>query len=339
LRKAGFYMMLVIFGPTVSGKTSLAITLAKKFNGEIISADSRQIYKSLDIGTGKIPFESKFEKHDNYWIVDGIKINGFDILDPQKSFSSADFKNFASPIINNLQDQNILPVVAGGSGFYIKTLLSNYSTFGILQNPKLRKELEKKSAGELYDELLKINKIKALSLNDSDKKNPRRLIRAIEVTSYQSIPKNPTTNHQPFILPKEGPTTNILMIGLNAPNSYLFGKADDWLDLRLKKGLIEEVDALLTQKITSAWLDSLGLEYRWISRYLLNKIDKDTAIERLKGDIHSLIRRQKTYFSQFKDINIYDVSRKGWERDLENEVTAWNKKQMETRRYKCLGRE
>lgn len=323
-------MMLVVYGPTVSGKTSLAIALAKKFGGEIISADSRQIYKSLDIGTGKIPFKSSFEKHDNYWIVDGVKINGFDITSPPSRFSSVDFKNFASPIIKNLQKNNILPIVAGGSGFYIKSLLSNYSTFGIIQNPKLRKELEKNSAQELYNQLLKINKNKALSLNDSDKKNPRRLIRAIEVTSYQSTQKNPTTNHQLFTLTKEGPTiypdkgrANHLIIGLSAPNSYLFEKADEWLAKRISKGLIEEVNALLAQKIPPDWLDSLGLEYRWISRYLLNKIDKNTAIERLKGDIHSLIRRQKTYFSQFKDIIIFDVSQKDWEKDLEKEVTVW----------------
>lgn len=316
-------MMLVVYGPTVSGKTSLAIKLAKKFGGEIISADSRQIYKSLDIGTGKIPFESAFEKHDNFWIVDGIKINGFDTTSPQSRFSSADFKNFASPIIKNLQKQDILPIVAGGSGFYIKTLLSNYSTFGISQNPKLRKKLEKKSASELYDELLKINKKKALSINDSDKRNPRRLIRAIEVTNYQSAPKNPNTNHQlSTIYPDKG-RTNYLIIGLTAPNSYLFGKADDWLDRRLKNGLIEEVNALLAQNISSAWLDSLGLEYRWITRYLLKEIDKDTAIERLKGDIHSLIRRQKTYFSQFKNITIFDISKKSWEKELEKKVTVW----------------
>ncbi len=316
-------MMLVIFGPTVSGKTSLAIALAKKYGGEIISADSRQIYKSLDIGTGKIPFESEYEKHDNYWIVDGVKINGFDITNPSSRFSSADFKNFASPIIKNLQRKNILPIVAGGSGFYIKTLISNYSTFGIVQNLSLRKKLEKKSAQELYDQLLKINKKKALSLNDSDKKNPRRLIRAIEVTSYQSAQKNPTTNHQLFTLTKEGPTTNFLIIGLSAPNSYLFKKADNWLDLRIQNGLIEEVDSLLAQNVSPAWLDSLGLEYRWITRYLLKEIDKDTAIERLKGDIHGLIRRQKTYFTQFKNISIFDVSKKDWEKELRKKITIW----------------
>lgn len=309
-------MMLVIFGPTVSGKTSLAIALAKKFGGEIISADSRQIYKSLDIGTGKLPFGSKFEKHDNYWVVNGVKINGYDITSPQSRFSSADFKNFASPIIKNLQEKNILLIVVGGSGFYIKTLLSNYSTLGIVQDPQLRKKLEKKSAQELYEELLKINKKKALSLNDSDWKNPRRLIRAIEVTLSVNN-KNGNQSSTP---------KNILMLGLTAPSSYLFEKADNWLETRLKKGLIQEVDALLAQNISPAWLDSLGLEYRWISRYLLNKIDKDTAIERLKGDIHSLIRRQKTYFSQFKNIAIFDVSKKGLKKELEKKVTVWYKK-------------
>lgn len=312
MRKVGFFMMLVIFGPTVSGKTSLAINLAKKFNGQIISADSRQIYKSLDIGTGKIPFESTFEKHDNFWIVDGVKINGFDLTSPPSNFSSADFKNFATPIINALQTKNVLPIVAGGSGFYIKTLLSNYSTFGIVQNLQLRNKLEKKSAKELYDQLLKINKKKALSLNDSDRKNPRRLIRAIEVTFAS---KDQNTTQIPL-------SKNTLMLGLSAPNSYLFKKADNWLDQRLKRGLIEEIDALLAQNTSPAWLDSLGLEYRWISRYLLKSVNKNTAVERLKGDIHSVIRRQKTYFSQFKDINIFDISKKNWKKYLNKKVEA-----------------
>ena len=158
---ASFRRALIIYGPTVTGKTSLAIRLAKKYNGEIVSADSRQVYKNLDIGSGKVSFDSKTEKHNNYWIVNGIKINGFDIISPPSRFSSVDFKNYANTIIKKLQTQNILPIIAGGSGFYLKTLLSDYTTFGIPQNPKLRRELENKSALELYNQLLKINKKKA----------------------------------------------------------------------------------------------------------------------------------------------------------------------------------
>ncbi len=328
----GVKRTLIIFGPTVTGKTSLAIKLAKKLNEEIVSADSRQVYKNLDIGTGKVSFDSKTEKYNGYWQVDGVKTYGFDIAMPGQAFSVANFIDFASRTIKTIEKQNKIPIIVGGTGFYIKSLLYGIDSIGIAANKRLRKLLEKEKVEDLYKRLEALNQIRAQSMNASDRANPRRLIRAIEIASYKSTFKNSNINYQPFILTKEGPTiypdkgrTNISIIGLSAPNNYLFKKADNWLDLRIKKGLIEEVDSLLAQNIPAVWLDSLGLEYRWISRYLLNKIDKNIAIERLKGDIHSLIRRQKTYFSQFKDIQIYDITQKNWNQQLEINIENWLK--------------
>lgn len=311
---------IVIFGPTVTGKTSLAIKLAKKFNGEIISADSRQVYKNLDIGTGKVSFDSKTEKHDNYWIVEGVKIHGFDIALPGQSFSVANFLDFTTKAIKNIEKQNKIPIIAGGTGFYIKSLLYGIDSIGISANQKLRKSLEKEKAEELYKKLEILNPTRAQSMNASDRANPRRLIRAIEIASHKSTFNKPTINYQPLVLTKEGSTINYLIIGLTAPNNYLYQKADKWLNLRIKKGLFEEVKSLLEKKVNPNWLISLGLEYKWTTLYLTGEITKDTAIARLRGDTHHLIRRQKTFFNQFKNIQTYDISKNNFQGQIEEKV-------------------
>lgn len=303
---------LIIYGPTATGKTALAIDLAKKFNGELISADSRQVYKSLDIGTGKVHFHSEVEKRKGYWIVDGIKINGFDLVKPGQRFTVADFIKFTNTTMIRIIEQKSLPIIVGGTGFYIKSLLEGLGSQGIPSDPSLRRKLEKLSREELFQYLLKINHIKVKSLNESDRLNPRRLIRAIEISESKDSPL-PATNY-PL------PTTRYQLIGLTAPNAYLFNRADLWLKERLGKGLMEEVEKLLSNGVSTKWLINLGLEYRWITRCLKNEITQNYAIERLKGDIHNFIRRQKTWFKQFENIKIYDISQPEWQSKLEKDV-------------------
>ncbi len=305
--------LLIIYGPTVSGKTALAIKLAKKYDGEIISADSRQVYRGLDIGTGKVDFKSKVEKHKGYWIVDGIKINGFDLTSPGKQFTVADFIKFASDSIIRISEFKKLPILAGGTGFYIKSLLYGLESTGVLENKKLRGQLSKLSVYDLYKKLKEINPRRAQSMNESDKKNPRRLIRAIEIAAVNNEQK--TINYKPL-------STNHLIIGLTAPNNYVFKKADDWLEERLKRGLVTEVESL-RGKVNPEWLISLGLEYKWVTLFLGDKISKQEMVSRLKGDIHSFIRRQKTWFSQLKDIKIYDITSKLEKDSLEKAISLW----------------
>ena len=147
--------MLVIYGPTATGKTALAIDLAKKYDGELISADSRQVYKNLDIGTGKVSFQSEVEKHSGYWIVDGIRINGFDLVKPQAPFSSANFIKFASAKALKIAGRKKLPIIVGGTGFYIKAFLEGLGTIGIEADKKLRLKLEKLSVVVLQQKLQK----------------------------------------------------------------------------------------------------------------------------------------------------------------------------------------
>ena len=308
-------MTLVIFGPTATGKTDLAIKLAKKFNGEIISADSRQVYKKLDIGTGKLSKNltagHKITKSKEHWTVDGVKIYGFDLRDPGKSFSAAEFIAFAKPKIKNIHKSNKLPIITGGTGFYIKSLISPPETINIKQNQKLRLQLTKLGTINLFKKLQKLDSQKAKSLNNSDKNNPRRLIRAIEV-AISIAKKNPgkASNDQ------------YLILGLTANNDYLYAKVDDWLNYRLQNGLVEEVKDLL-KKIDPQWLIALGLEYSWITRYINKEISKNVAKDRLKGDIHKLIRTQKNWFHQFPNIKLFDITKTNWRIRLEKTVSLW----------------
>ncbi len=292
--------LLVIYGPTVTGKTALAIKLAKKFNGEIISADSRQVYKGLDIGTGKVNFSSKVEKHQGYWIVDDIKVHGFDVLNPGKQYSVSEFIDYGSKSVTSITKLGKLPILVGGTGFYIKSFLYGLESQGIRKNTRLRNSLSKLSALQLFEKLRKLNPQKAASLNRSDVNNPRRLIRTIEIE--KSTSKQANLNTQRFV-------GKIKIIGLTAPNEYLYRKADKWLEDRLKAGLADEIKKLM-ETVDSHWLSSLGLEYKWLALSSLGKKETVEAIKRLKGDIHAYIRRQKTWFKQFKNIMIYDISKK-----------------------------
>src|SRR3990167_9937896 len=165
--------LLVIYGPTQTGKTDLALQLARKFQGELISADSRQVYRSLDIGTGKLSMEqlndSKVKRFKGFWIVNGVKIHGFDLVNPQQEFSVADFIKFASKAIGQVIKSNHLPIVVGGTGFYIKSLIDGLQSIGISPNEKLRKDLEKLSTEQLFQKLLKVNPIRAEDMNESDR--------------------------------------------------------------------------------------------------------------------------------------------------------------------------
>lgn len=302
--------MLVIYGPTATGKTDLALQLARKLNGELISADSRQVYKGLDIGTGKVSFESQVKKGKGYWVVNGIKIHGFDLVDPGNQFTAADFIKFTNSSIIKITKRNKLPIIVGGTAFYIKAQIEGIGSFGIGSNPKLREKLEKSKTAQLFQKLLAQDPKRAAKMNESDRKNPRRLVRAIEITMSKS---KPNTNYQQ-------PATNYLLIGLTATNEYLYQRVDKWLEARMNHGLEKEISALIKKGVNQKWLESLGLEYRWMTRYLQKKIGINEAKEKLKSDIHNYVKRQKTWFNKFPNIKLFDISSKNWQDKLEKTV-------------------
>ena len=182
--------LLIVCGSTATGKTSLALTIAKKFDGELISCDSRQVYKRMDIGTGKgLPANSRPNREGCYEI-GGVKIWGYDIADPKKGFSVAQYIKFARTKIGNIWAEGKLPFLVGGTGLYIKGVVDGIATAEVRPNIKLRKSLIEKRPEELFEILAQLDAAKAGSLNTSDRKNPRRLIRAIEVALSKSKVKD-----------------------------------------------------------------------------------------------------------------------------------------------------
>ena len=170
--------LLVICGPTSVGKTSLAIRLAKKFNGEIVSADSRQVYKKMDIGTGKdLPANSKLQTLNSklgFYLIQSIKLWGYDLVEANEEFNVSEYLNIAKTVITDIQKRGKLPILVGGSGFYIKGVIDGIPTVNIPANKELRNKLESMTAPDLFEKLAELSAERAGSMNSSDKKNPRR---------------------------------------------------------------------------------------------------------------------------------------------------------------------
>jgi len=272
------HKILVIVGPTASGKSDLAIKLARKYNGEVISADSRQVYKGMNIGTGKVTKkEQKLAKH--YLI---------DIASPKKVFTVDDFKRLGQKAIEEIIAKNKRPIIVGGTGLYIDVLLGRIQIPEVPANPKLRAKLEKQSVKQLFKRLQKLDPERAKTI---DSKNKRRLIRALEIilTTGRPVPKNKTKTKY-----------NILWIGLKPKN--LEKRIKIRLEKRLKQGMAKEVRKLRNQGVTWKRLYDFGLEYRWLAKYLQNKANHQEMEEGLLRDIFKYSKRQMTWFKRNEKI-------------------------------------
>jgi tRNA dimethylallyltransferase len=273
--------LIIILGQTATGKSDFAVEIAKEINSEIISADSRQVYKGMNLGTGKI---TKKE-------MGGIPHYLLDVISPKKIFSVSDFQKMANKKVKEIIKKGKVPIICGGTGFYIDSLINGNIFPEVPPNKKLRKELVNKSTEELFEILKKIDKDRAENI---DKNNPVRLIRAIEIT--KTLGKVPElsiskSNH------------NILKIGLSLPDEILKERIKNRLISRIKKGMINEVKNLHDkEKISWKRLESLGLEYRYVSLFLQNKLNKEEMIEKLNTEIWHYAKRQKTWFKRDKDI-------------------------------------
>jgi tRNA dimethylallyltransferase len=274
--------LIVILGPTASGKTRLSIDLAKKFNGEIICVDSRSVYKKLDIGAAK-PTQKEQGQVPHHLL---------DIAEPGEIFSVAQFQKLANQKIDEIFSRGKIPFLVGGSGLYIDSVIYGLQIPKVPPDWKLRSNLEKLSAKDLF---VRIRQWDPEFAKVVDKNNKRRLIRAIEVIQK---------THRKFsdLRQKNPPQYPILIIGIDIPREELFKKIDDRVDQRIKKGMIEEVEGLIKEGIEPRWLDNLGLEYRYLSRYARGQLSKKEAIEQLKSASHQFARRQETWFKKNQDI-------------------------------------
>jgi len=278
--------LIVILGPTATGKTDLSIKLAKKFNGEIVSADSRQVYKGMNIGTGKI---TKRE-------MQGIKHYLLDVASPKRQFSVAQYQEKAVKAIKKIIKKNKLPFLVGGSPFYIYSVTEGWIFPKIKIDKKLRKELEQKNLESLIKTLEKLDPERAMEI---DRKNKRRVIRAIEIAkNYGKVPKL-----------KGKPEFNPLFIGIKMPKEKLKERIRLRLLRMLKQGMVEEVKNLHGQGVSWKKLESFGLYYKWISFFLQNKKTyKETKIS-LQKETEKFAKRQMTWFKRDKRIKWIKNSR------------------------------
>ena len=273
--------LLVIVGATATGKSNLAIKIAKKFNGEIISADSRQIYRNLDIGTGKITEqEQKQVKH--YMI---------NIVSVKKQYTVAQYTQQANKIIKKIWRQQKLPIICGGSPLYVISVIEGLQFPKIKTNPKLRAQLAARPLTDLWQELKKLDPGRA---NNIDSNNKRRIIRALEIIYTTKKPIQP--------LKKQPLTSDILILSTQKSKEEIKHLIKTRLDKRLKQGMIKEVKKLKKQNISSKRLYDLGLEYRYINLYLDKKISYQEMYDTLYKKIIDFAKRQLTWFKKFPNV-------------------------------------
>ncbi len=292
--------IIVILGPTASGKSDLAVKIARKFNGEIISADSRQIYRGMDIGTGKVPKDKKTPKsyilNLKPYFYKSVPHHLLDAASPKSTFTVSQYQKLAGKAIREILKKNKVPIICGGTGFYIDALIYDYKLPEVPPNPKLRRELEKKSANELFKQLKKLDPARAKNI---DQFNKRRLIRALEIvlTTKKPVPILSAS------LQGSKKEYDVLFIGIKKPQEELKKLISKRLEKRLKQGMLKEVKNLHRQGVSWKKLESFGLEYRWLARYLQNKISYAEMIPLLQKDIEHYAKRQMTWFKRNKNIN------------------------------------
>jgi tRNA dimethylallyltransferase len=274
--------IIVILGPTASGKSDIAVNLAKKFSGEVISADSRQVYKGMNIGTGKI---TKKE-------MEGIYHYLLDVASPKTRFTVAQYRKLALKAIDAIFENGKIPILCGGTGFYIQSVIDGIVLPEVKPDWKLRKNLEKKSTAELFAILKKLDKRRAGNI---DKNNPRRLIRAIEIV-LKTNKGVPELQANPLPYP-------VLLMGIKKSDKELKSAIKKRLLNRLKEGMIKEVEKLKKNGLSWKRLEEFGLEYRYIAQYLQGKINRDEMIEKLQKEIEHYAKRQMTWFKRDKRIN------------------------------------
>ncbi|MEK7623640.1 MAG: tRNA (adenosine(37)-N6)-dimethylallyltransferase MiaA [Patescibacteria group bacterium] len=284
---------IFILGPTASGKTVWGLDLAKRFNGVIISADSRQVYKKMDIGTAKPKgkWQGKGEKRAYY--VNNLPHYLMDFLDPGEIFTAAEFRDSALNIIQTTEQNRLIPFVVGGTGLYISALADNWLIPRVPPNKKLRQSLEEKTHDELIH-LLSLLDPRGVSV--VDEKNKRRLIRALEVSILSGIPFSKQRVKGERVL-------DPLMIGIHTPREKLYERIDERIETMIEEGLLNEAKQLLKQKY--GWqlpsMNSIG--YKQLKKYLAGQMSLEQAIGKLKTDTRHFAKHQLTWFRRYDDIH------------------------------------
>lgn len=270
------YNLIVILGPTASGKTALAAHLAKALDGEIISADSRQVYRRMDLGTGK--------DYADY-VVEGQRIPAhlIDIREPGYKYNVYEFQNDFFHVFEDLQKRGKWAILCGGTGLYIEAVLQQYKMIHVPANPALRESLKDKPLAELEEILSEFR----ILHNSTDTDTHKRAVRAIEIeTYYQSHPE----------IEVQLPEIRPLLIGVDIDRELRREKITRRLQQRLEEGLVAEVEALLAEGLSAEDLIYYGLEYKFVTQYVTGRLSYDEMVAQLNTAIHQFAKRQMTWF-------------------------------------------
>ena len=295
--------LIVVLGPTASGKSALGIALALRFHGEIVSADSRQVYRGLDIGTAKVTAEERAL----------VPHHLLDVADVQEVYTVSQFQQQAIAAINDIAARGLQPFLVGGSPHYIQAVVDNLDMPAVPPQPALRAELEARPLAELLAQLEELDPQSAFAI---DRNNRRRVIRALEVC---------LATGKPFSEQRRvaAPLYRSLLLGIQWPREELYRRIDQRVDERMQQDMAQEVRALLDRGVSHERLEDLGLEYRFISRWLRGEFPSEEAmVERLKFAIHDFTRRQLTWFRKDKRIVWIDGGDRAFER-AEELVREW----------------
>lgn len=273
-KKSNKRRVVAIVGPTGSGKSALAVTLAKRFGGEIISADSRQVYRGLDIGSNKATERE----------MQGIPHHLLDVASPRCTFTVARYQKLAQKKINEIWKRGKVPILCGGTGLYVRAVVDGLVIPAVKPNVALRKKLAKKSAAELFRILEKEDPARAATI---DPKNPRRLIRALEIVA--ALGRVPRLQTNPL-------TANVLTLGIAVEKQALEGRMRARIRQWLRKGLLGEIKKLRKSGVSEKRIREFGLVYAWALKLLKNEIARSEFIAGLEKDLMQYVKRQMTWF-------------------------------------------
>jgi tRNA dimethylallyltransferase len=303
------YNLIAVIGPTASGKTRLAARLAAKLGSEVISADSRQVYRGLDIGTGKDLSE---------YLVDGVAVpyHLIDICDPtEEEFSVFAYQKRFYDVFTRLRSKGIVPIACGGTGLYLDAVLRRYDMKEIPPDPDLRQELTEMDQPEL---ILRLRSLHTTLHNTTDLTDKERLVRAIEIAQKSADAQGQNS---------EAPEIKAFIIGIQYPPPILRERITQRLKDRLAAGMVEEIRNLYSAGLSWDRMETLGLEYRYIGRYLQGRISYEEALQELNTHIHQYAKRQRSWFRRMErqGTEIYWIEEGRFETTLELIKSAGNK--------------
>lgn len=274
--------MITILGPTASGKTALAAALAADINAEIISADSRQVYRCMDIGTGK-------DLSDYNVSGTHVKYHLIDIVEPGTKYNLFQYQHDFFEAYNDIRNRGLTPVLCGGTGLYIEAVLNGYRLMPVPENKSLREQLELKTLGELSEMLVHLKKENGSNMhNSTDIDNKKRAIRAIEIETYYK--------HNSNVKERDFSKIDSMIFGINIDRDERRQRISDRLAQRLKSGMVDEVRMLLDRGICPDDLIYYGLEYKFVTKFLIGEISYDEMYHSLEIAIHQFAKRQMTWF-------------------------------------------